>query len=78
MQLDQVLGRTGNGLRSVAGTTVQTADQLVRDSGVQATGRAGKPKATNPATAAPAAAVLALAALGSIVVMRVVFKGAVS
>lgn len=74
MQLDDILGNTISRVTPVA----TSARDLVEDSAVQATGKAAQ--ATSKASGSPAlaAALIALAALGAIVAMRFVFRGAVS
>lgn len=74
MQLGDILGNTVHRVQA----TAKSGSELVQESAVQATGKAAAVTSKSPASPALASAILVSAALGAIIVMRVVFKGAIS
>lgn len=76
MQLDDILNPTGRVVRR-ATDSAKSAGELIRESAVEATGTVVRPAKVS-ASPAVTVAVLAAAALGAIVAMRSVFRGAIS
>lgn len=74
MVLDDIIGNVTARVAPVAGS----ARQIVEESAVEATGKAAAVTTKAGASPALASALLVLAALGAIVAMRVVFRGAIS
>lgn len=74
MQLDDILGNTIDRIQPAA----RSAGDLIERSAVEATGGAAKVTTKAGGSPALASALLVAAALGVVVAMRVVFRGAIS
>lgn len=76
--LSDILGETRSRVVPVVRDTAVRAESLVDSSPIVATGKSAKASPGSSGNAAPHAAMIALTALGAIVAMRFVFRGAIS
>lgn len=74
MDIGSIIGAGGRASFAAAGSAARSVDQLARGNSMQTTNASAQPTGS----AALAAGLLAFAAVGVLVTMRVVFRGAVS